>query len=40
VGGGQVIFCKSGKDRTGMAITLHQARLLADRHGTGNSMDK
>lgn len=32
VGGGQVIFCKSGKDRTGMAITLFQARLLA-RHG-------
>ncbi|GAB5033193.1 inositol bisphosphate 4- [Nannochloropsis oceanica] len=35
VGGGQVIFCKSGKDRTGMAVTLYQARLLAEKHGCG-----
>lgn len=35
-----MIFCKSGKDRTGMAVTLHQARLLADRHGTGQAMEK
>jgi hypothetical protein len=36
----QVIFCKSGKDRTGMGVTLHQARLLGDRHGSGNSPER
>ena len=27
--GGNVIFCKSGKDRTGMGVTLRQARKLS-----------
>ena len=36
----QVIFCKSGKDRTGMAVTLHQARLLGDRHGCGAAPER
>lgn len=27
LGGGVCVFCKSGKDRTAMAVTLHQAKV-------------
>lgn len=37
VGGCRVTFCKSGKDRTGMAITLEQSRLLGEVFGTGTT---
>ena len=30
LGAAQLTFCKSGKDRTGMAITLQEARLLGE----------
>lgn len=33
LGGCRVTFCKSGKDRTGMAITLEQSRQLGERFG-------
>ena len=29
----RITFCKSGKDRTSMGVTLEEARLLAQRHG-------
>lgn len=29
----RVTFCKSGKDRTGMAITLEQSRALSEFFG-------
>ncbi|ETN80039.1 hypothetical protein NECAME_02518 [Necator americanus] len=33
MGGQAVICCKSGKDRTGMAVTLEQGRLLRETCG-------
>lgn len=33
-------FCKSGKDRTGMAITLEQSRQLGERYGCGISQSR
>jgi len=35
LGGCRVTFCKSGKDRTGMATTLEQSRQLGERYGCG-----
>jgi hypothetical protein len=32
-----VTFCKSGKDRTSMAATLHQSRVLGELYQCGNS---
>jgi hypothetical protein len=40
LGGGRVTFCKSGKDRTGMAVTLHQSRELSDIYGFENSNER
>ena len=31
--GGRIVFCKSGKDRTSMAITLEAASVAANKHG-------
>jgi hypothetical protein len=36
----RVTFCKSGKDRTGMAVTLEQSRVLGERFGCGNSFNR
>ena len=35
VGGGRVIMCKSGKDRTSMGVTLEHGRILSTEHGLG-----
>lgn len=40
LGGCRVTFCKSGKDRTGMAVTLEQSRLLGERYDCGQSIDR
>ena len=37
LGGGGVIYCKSGKDRTGMGVTLRQAQYLASSYNRGVS---
>jgi len=31
----RITFCKSGKDRTGMAVTLEQSRYMAKKFGVG-----
>ena len=36
LGGGRVIMCKSGKDRTAMALTLENSNLLVSEHGLDN----
>ena len=33
----RVSFCKSGKDRTGMAVTLEQSRFIGNRYNCGTS---
>lgn len=33
IGGTNVIGCKSGKDRTAMAITLEEGRILRENYG-------
>lgn len=40
IGAIRVIFCKSGKDRTGMASTLEQSRQLGERFGCGMSLTR
>ena len=38
LGGGGVIYCKSGKDRTGMGVTLRESQWLAENNSfTGRS---
>ena len=37
LGGCRITFCKSGKDRTGMAVTYEQSRQLGERFGCGVS---
>ena len=34
--GCRVTFCKSGKDRTGMVMTLEQSRVFGERFGLGS----
>lgn len=40
LGGCRVTFCKSGKDRTGMAVTLDQSRQLSEIFGLESSSDR
>lgn len=40
LGGCRVTFCKSGKDRTGMAVTLDQSRQLSEIFGLENTNDR
>lgn len=40
LGGCRVTFCKSGKDRTGMAITQEQSRLLGENFDCGQSVER
>jgi hypothetical protein len=40
LGGGITVFCKSGKDRTAMAVTLHQSKALGEYHGCGTSPER
>lgn len=40
LGGCRITFCKSGKDRTGMACTLEQSRQLGERYGCGMSVPR
>ena len=35
--GGRITSCKSGKDRTSMAVTAEQVRLLHERHGVSEA---
>eukprot|EP00900_Chrysochromulina_parva_P018750 jgi/Chrpa1/26877/Chrysochromulina_OHIO_Genome00011884-RA len=37
LGGGRITSCKSGKDRTSMAVTAEQARLLHERHAVSEA---
>ena len=37
LGGGRITSCKSGKDRTSMAVTAEQARVLHERHGVSEA---
>ena len=40
LGGCRVTFCKSGKDRTGMAVTYEQSRQIGERFGCGYSIPR
>ena len=40
LGGGTTVFCKSGKDRTAMALTLHQSKALGEYHGCGTGTER
>lgn len=40
LGGCRITFCKSGKDRTGMAVTLDQSRQLSEIFGLESSSDR
>jgi len=40
LGGCRITFCKSGKDRTGMACTLDQSRQLGERYGCGMTLHR